>query len=86
MKGHELKIHSLGDVDASCSCGGWSLIGTGERTIEHVRNVWEFHVKQQLAHVETVYGDKLFVSRADLDGTRTYLPLFFSTGRAYEYC
>ena len=36
-----------------------------------------------LVQIETVYGDRLYVDRKSLEGTRTFLRLYFSTGRAY---
>ena len=37
----------------------------------------------KLVQVETVYGDRLYVDRKSLDGNRTFLRLYFSTGRPY---
>ena len=37
----------------------------------------------ELVRVRSVYGDQHHVRRADLDGKRTQLPLYFKTGRSF---
>lgn len=37
MKTHKLKILSLHDAQAICTCGHWSITCTGERTKEYLQ-------------------------------------------------
>ena len=41
---HTLKIHSLHDVDATCSCGKWSIMFTGKGTREFVQAEFDKHL------------------------------------------
>lgn len=51
MKQHKLIIRSLRDLDATCSCGGWNLIGRSSDTESdvsirrHAATEHKFHAK-----------------------------------------
>jgi hypothetical protein len=40
---HQLKITSLHDALAECSCGGWSMASTGARTKDEIETEHERH-------------------------------------------
>jgi hypothetical protein len=44
MAKHELKIHSLHDAHAVCSCGDWNYTFTGQRTREQIEAEFNLHV------------------------------------------
>lgn len=46
---HTLKINSLHDGMAECSCGGWHYIGIGEKSREEIQ---EWHDKHLEPHKE----------------------------------
>ena len=47
MRGHYLKIRSLYDAQAECTCGGWHMACTGECTAEDIRKEYEKHLKRR---------------------------------------
>ena len=56
---HTLKIISLHDAQAACTCGGWSLSATGKRTREGITEEWRKHapyksIKESRAEVRTL--------------------------------
>lgn len=50
----KLRIHSMHDLEASCACGHWYMIGTGEGKMADVRREFRSHKKG----VNRVYKDK----------------------------
>ena len=42
---HELKIKSLHDAQAECSCGGWSMSFTGAMTANEIRKEFRRHLE-----------------------------------------
>ena len=46
--GHTLKVLSLHDAAAECSCGGWVYACTGEQTRRHIEEEHERHIENHV--------------------------------------
>jgi hypothetical protein len=64
---HTLKIHSLHDLSASCSCGKWHVTGTGEHTKDDVEDEHNFHVRMKTYGHTQMVSDKKDVKEAYID-------------------
>lgn len=42
---HSLRIHSLADAQASCQCGEWRYVFTGERTKAQIKREYQKHIR-----------------------------------------
>ena len=47
---HELKILSLHDAQAGCTCGKWEFVFTGSMTRDRIRIEWRKHKKGGISH------------------------------------
>lgn len=43
---HLLKIVSLHDAMADCSCGGWHYAYAGQKTRQEIRSEWRKHIRR----------------------------------------
>lgn len=74
---HELKIKSLHDAMADCTCG-WHYVGTGERTREEIEKLyWQ--------HLEKIVFVKSLPYQSIMDGDALICALWKSAENICEY-
>lgn len=86
---HKLKIHSLSDAHATCSCGGWNLSYTGCARREHVESEHALHIQNtEPKHTpgpwnyQALAGKHDFAVYADADGKNLALVCGFYEANA----